>query len=50
MDFSDFLPKVDYSADNEDDPTADEIPTAKDKPLGMRTMTQVKKIRKRKET
>ena len=59
MDFTDFLPE-DYSADNEEDredPTAESnkddkkiisLPVAQ--PLGARTMTQVRKIKKRKET
>jgi hypothetical protein len=59
MDFTDFLPE-DYSADNEEDredPTAESNKDDKKitshpvaQPLGARTMTQVRKIKKRKET
>jgi hypothetical protein len=54
MDFSDFLP-ADYSADNEEeDHTAESNKDENIQPvtrsLGVRTMTQVRKITKRKET
>jgi len=60
MDFSDFIPTEEYSADNEgeEENTAEtnkeEGKIRKEpvntRPLGVRTMTQVKKITKRKET
>ena len=57
MDFSDFLP-VGYSADNEEEGEEPTVESSKqkntthtdDRGLGIRTMTQVKKITKRKET